>query len=337
MPKIDPGPVREGARRAKPAPSRFQQRLSLLLMTLLVLIGGAMVWIQNHYDPADWNAQSLAPEIPSRAKADLPEGLAPLSPPEQYQAENLSDKINGKADLYLSAGFKSLESHRFALVSDNNRWMERYLYDMGGHQNAFAVYSVQRRRDTQDIDLTPHAYLSANGLFLVHGPYYLEIIAAEATPRMQSQMKALASAFIAAHPVEDENLPLLERFAPDNKIPHTTRLIADSAFGIQNLDWVYTAMYAAEDAQATVFISQRESPSQARTLADKSIAYWSEYGGETIQAPEGFPEVRIVFILDNYEIVAVQGRYLYGVHEATDLDFGLALISRMGQTMGGTE
>lgn len=327
----------EDASQIKSAPSPFQHRLSQLLMTLLVLIGGAVLWIQNHYDPAAWRDQNAMPPVQNQGKADLPDGLASISPPEQYHAENLSDKINGKADLYLSAGFKSLESRRFGLISDKNRWMERYLYDMGGHQNAFAVYSVQRRKDTQDMNLTTHSYLSANGLFLVHGPYYLEIIAAESTPQMQSQMRALASAFIATNSVKDHNLPVLELFAQDNKVPQTTKLIADSAFGIQSLDWIYTSMYAAENAQATVYISQRGSASNALALADKSIAYWNEYGGETVQTPEGFSGLQIVFILDNYEIAAVQGDYLYGVHEATDLDFALKLISRMRQSIREVE
>lgn len=184
------------------------------------------------------------------------------------------------------------------------------------------------------MDLTTHAYLSANGLFLVHGPYYLEIIAAEATPQMQSQMRALASAFIAANPVKDHHLPIPELFPQDNKVPQTTKLIADSAFGIQSLDWVYTSMYVAKDAQATAYISQRASASHARTLADKSIAYWNEYGGEAVQSPAGFTGLQIVFILDNYEVAGVQGDYLYGIHEATDLDFALELISRMQQTIG---
>jgi hypothetical protein len=321
----------------KSEPSAFQHRLSLFLLALLVAIIGALFWLQGQYDPADWRGQREMPSKQGVAKAHWPDGLAPLSPPEQYHAENLSDKINGKADLYLSAGFKSLESRRFSLISDKNRWMERYLYDMGGHQNAYAVYSVQRRKDTQDTDLTPQSYLSANGIFLVHGPYYLEIIASEATTQMQSKMRALASSYITANPVKDNYLPVLKLFMQDDQVPHTTKLIADSAFGIQGLDWVYTSIYASENDQATVYISKRESASQARMLADTSIAYWNEYGGQAVQAPAGFTEIQIVFILENYEIAAVQADYLYGVHEATDLDFALELISRLRQTLGEVE
>ncbi len=314
----------------------FQQRLSLFLITVLVIIGGVVVWTQNQYDPAAWRQLPGNEEMPASqpaAQRDLPDGLTPLSPPENYNSENLSDKINGKADLYLGAGFKSLEASRWGLVADETRWMERYLYDMGGHQNAFAVFSLQRRQEIQDIDLTPHSYLSANGLFLVHGPFYMEIVAAEASSEIQSQMKALAQAFISSHPIETESLPVLELFPREDRLPHSRKLIADSAFGIQRLDWIYTAVYASGDAQATVFISKRQSAEEARELAEVSMAYWKEYGGEAVQAPEGRKGTQIVFILDNYEIAETKDDYIYGVHEATHLDFALALISRVRQTI----
>lgn len=321
----------EDAPKTKSVPSSFQRRLSFSLLWVLVLIGGTIVWMQGRYDPSAWREQSSMPSIQSRS--DLFEGLAPLSPSEQYNADTLSDKINGKADLYLNAGFKDLETRRFALASDQTRWIERYVYDMGGHPNAFSVYSSQRRKDIQTIDLTPHAYVSANGLFMVHGPYYVEIIASESSDLMQSHMVAVASAFVTSRSVAPYHLPELVLFGPDNRVPHTTTLIADSAFGIQSLDWVFTSNYTTEQAEATAFISKRRSVAEARSMADTFIAYWKEYGAETVQTQDSIKGTRIVFILDNYEIAMVQGDYFFGVHEATRLDFGLELVARMGRSI----
>ncbi len=43
-----------------------------------------------------------------------PMGLVSLSPAETFAPDNLSDKINGKAELYLPAGFVRLSAQRFA-------------------------------------------------------------------------------------------------------------------------------------------------------------------------------------------------------------------------------
>jgi hypothetical protein len=318
----------------KNARNPFQTGLSLFLLGLLVLIAAIVLWVQSRYEPARWREQAGKPSQTPNAGEALPEGVMPLSPAEHYGEKNLSDKINGKADLYLSAGFKALESRRFALVQDQTRWMERYVYDMGGRLNAFAVYSVQRRRDGRDIGIAPHAYLSSNGIFLVHGPYYLEIIASEASETMQARMKALGQIFIKEHPVASGGIAELDLFAAEQLLPGSRKLIANSAFGIQGMDGVFTAEYADGRAQATAFVTKRDAAGQARALAEAFIAFWNEYGAEAIAAPDHLSSARIVLILDNYEVVMVHGAYVFGVHEASSLDFGLEVAAQLRRTIG---
>lgn len=314
--------------------SQFQNRLSLSLLLLMVLIAGTVLWMQSRYDPAGWREQAGRPPQPSKPPETLPQGVTPLSPAERYREDNLSDKINGKADLYLNAGFKALESRRFALAEDKARWMERYVYDMGGHLNAFAVYSAQRRSDGQDAGITPHAYLSSNGLFLVHGHYYLEIIASEASDAMQAHLNAMGEAFVKTHPVSSGEIAELDLFGTEHLLPGSRRLIADSAFGIEGMDWVFAAGYADAHAQATAFVAKRDSAGQARATAEAFMAFWKEYGAASMAPPDHLPSSRIAFILDNYEVAAVHGAYVFGVHEASSLDFGLKVVAQLQRTIG---
>lgn len=317
-------------------PSALQRGLSLFFLGMLAVIAGVMLWLQNQYDPGAWRDQPSSPTAPAQTKETLPEGVVHLSEAEHYNARTLSDKINGKADLYLSAGFRSLESRRFALAADKGRWMERYLYDMGDYRNAFAVFSAQRRRDARKIDLASHAYLAANGLFMVHGPNYVEIIAAEASELMQSKMSDLASAFMESHPAAAGRIPELELFPPQHQMPNTSRLIADSAFGIQNMNWIFTSAYDTGQAEAVAFISKRATTAEAMSLAEAFVAYWTEYGAETVETPPDLEGAKIVLILDNYEIAMVQGEYFFGVHEATRLDFGIELAAQLQQALGAS-
>jgi len=107
-----------------------------------------------------------------------PPGLEPLNSPEVFEPDNLYEKINGQAELYLSAGFVRLKSQWFAEVKNPDSIFEVYIYHMGKGINAFSVYSVQRRGDIQKVDLAQFAYQTKSSLYLVHGPYYLERIAA---------------------------------------------------------------------------------------------------------------------------------------------------------------
>ena len=319
-------------------PSVHEQRVAFCVMGLLVIIATAMGVLQGRFNPLAWREQpgALQPgrTADSNPAADKATGLAAISPPEQYDAGTLSDKINGKAELYLSAGFKGLESRRFALADDVVRWMERYVYTMDGHRNAFAVFSSQRRQQIVALDVAAHAYMASNGLFFVHGPYYVEIISAENSSSMQAAMKTLAEAFIDARPIQSDPLAALALFPSDHRVPHSVALMADSAFGIEALDWVYTAAYADGEMQAVAFVVPCGSVGKAAELAAAFNGYWMEFGGEKMDPPAVLKDAVLISILDTYEIAMVQGRYLFGVHEATHLDFGVALAEGLRQTIG---
>lgn len=315
--------------------STKERRLSLFLLCFLILIAGTILALQSRYDAGRWREQSQPEALPQRTGVaqDTIEGLKPLSLGEKYDATTLSDKINGKADLYLTAGFKQLESRRFGLTSDPGRWMERYVYHMDGYRSAFAVFSAQRRTDIQPLKLTAHAYLSANGLFMVHGPFYVEIIAAEVSEEMRAGAVKLARTFTEARKVEVSPLDELALFPKRGRVTNSRMLNADSVFGLDGLNWVFTCRYAEAGHEATAFISKRASVAEAGDLAQAFSAYWQDYGGETVAHSKTWANVKVQTILDNYEIVWVQGEYLLGVHEATDLDFGLALADRLRQAV----
>jgi Family of unknown function (DUF6599) len=323
-----------------------ERRLSLILLGVLALIAGVMLVVQGRYDPGAWQeqAQSAKSTDPGQQTAAAPAvkdmdaapGLQPLSSAENYTRDTLSDKIDGKADLYLAAGFQGLACRRFTLAGVKNRWLERLVYDMGSLRNAYTVFSFQGRQDIEPLDLTPFGYRAGNGLFFVHGPFYVEIIGSEDSPEMHKGLKTLAAAFIATHPVKTEDLAELRLLPADHRVAGLVKLAARGAFGIDGLDGIFTAAYARGQAEALAFVSRRATPAEAEALAAKFDAFWLDYGGQEVAPPADLPGARIVLILDNHEIVLAQGDYLMGVHEATDLQFGLELVKQLQRRITGS-
>ena len=126
--------------------------------------------------------------------------MQPLSQPEHFTPDTLYHKINGKADLYLQAGFKSLSALRLALPAEEQAWCEALLYRHESAAGAFAVYGQQRRPKAQPLSFYSLGYLSQNALYLTRGPYYLEIVAASLNEKLNQAMEQLARNFIAAVP-----------------------------------------------------------------------------------------------------------------------------------------
>ena len=101
---------------------RRQTVLSMVILAGLVLIGIGIAITQSRVNAAILQKDELLPTANMTEQSDppdsiaafdpLPPGLKPLAALEMFNAGNLSDKINGKAELYLSAGFTGLVSQR---------------------------------------------------------------------------------------------------------------------------------------------------------------------------------------------------------------------------------
>jgi hypothetical protein len=255
--------------------------------------------------------------------------MVPLTAPETFNAQNLSDKINGKAELYLSAGFVGLNSQRFKEKTDAGLWMEAYLYDMGNGQNAFSVFSAQRREGAAALDLTPDAYRTQNALFLVHGSFYIEIIASEATDRAFYSMKLLAKNFIHNTAAQTVTIQEKELFPAEGLVAESISLISADAFGFNRLNQVYTAEYEIGQYQMMAFLARRQDAGEAQDLAAAYQNFLETFGGQTMEADVPIENAQLVEILETYEVIFACGPFIAGVREADNKEQAIALARQL--------
>ncbi len=306
----------------------------MAILGFLVALGFVFFSVQNRFNPAVLNfapetdhVQTAPTDVPTdNVSIPLPAGIKEMSPAESFDPATLSNKINGKAELYLSAGFVRLNTQRFKPADDSSTWFEVFIYDMGKPSNAFAVYSSQRRQDVEKLSLTQHAYGTANALFFATGRHYVEIIAATSGEAVTSMLTVFAENFLDS--VEGEAEGQGEAAGPEQVFP-TEDLVADSitliakdAFGFDRLDQVYTAKYSGMKTETTLFVSLRSSPKAAEILATAYRDFLIEFGGSEMAKPEGFAREGFfaIDIMDAYEVVFSHGPYLAGVHMAEDKD-----------------
>ena len=323
--------------------SNLQTYLSLIILAaLLVTATGIFLW-QFKYNSAVLNldnivsstAESPQAQITSPAQLpfSMPESLVALSAPEVFEAPNLSDKINGKAELYLSAGFVGLLTQRFKYAGAASAWMEAFIYNMASNQNAFSVFSAQRRDDANTLNLTQHSYQTKNALFLVHGPYYLEIIASQASEDIFQPMLQFAQAFVDSVPVKAVQISEKNLFPKTDLIQNSISLIASDAFGFERFDRIFTARYTIEGSEAMAFVSNRGAAAKAIELAEAYQAFLLAFGGRKIEIDLTMKNAMMVEILDTYEIIFSHGAYIAGVREAEDKDRATALAMRLAKQL----
>ena len=315
------------------------------IIALLGLISVGLLVRQARFNPAvnvalraplAGRTQAASGPTAAATAALLPEveGFTPLAPGESFGPDNLSDKIDGKAELYLPAGFKEMSCRKFGLGAADKAYVEVFLYDMGSASNAFAVFSGQRRSGSTSLPLTANAYATTNALFFTQGRYYVEIVADRASESLQSSLMAYATALLAKLPAEGETRPATALFPKEGLAPDTVRLSAADTFGLEGLNNVLTGEYSLKSGKATAFVAPRDNPEQARAEAKRYLEFLAANGYQKIEpAPPG--DFQVLALDNSFEIVFVQDKTLAGVHDATSPAAALELAGKLKNELKG--
>jgi hypothetical protein len=319
--------------------------------SILATLGVITIWLavqQSHFNPAvpvalrGAKVQGRLQEASGQALAAtatlIPEvsGFTPLAPAQSFGPDNLSDKIDGKAELYLSAGFKEMSCRSFNVADSGKAYVEVFVYDMGSAPNAFAVFSGQRRPGSPNIPLTTNAYATSNALYFTRGPFYVEIVADRASEALQNSLQAYAKDLLAKLPSPAGGpAKASDLFPKEGLASDTVRLNASDVFGLEGFNNVFTGEYTLKNGTATAFLAERDTPEQAQADARRYLEFLTANGYQKIQSPAAAEGIEVLKLDNSYEIVLVQGRILAGVHDASSQEAALDLAAKVRTALKG--
>ena len=314
-----------------------ERAISAAILVLLVAIAGVLAWQQGDYDPERYRGPQTLAVASARTSAGSgdffgftpPAELRPTGAMHVFDADNLYEKIDGKADLYLSAGFVALRCRRFAAG------FEACVYDMGSRDGAFSVWSRQRRDDAAPVvGLPGEAYATTNALFLAAGSHYLELVSAGADAAATQARLAFARAFAAQFAPAKQAAPSVA-LPVEGLREGNVKLVLDSALGFARFDHVYVGWYGEGDDEAAGFLSRRASADEASELAAAFAEFLSANGATPakVDAAETDwpPGVRLLEVYGTWTAVWARGPLLLGVHEAASRPAARQLAARLDQ------
>lgn len=311
--------------------SQLESSISTFLLALLFLIGMGVFLKQSDTDMSRFGVETDTIELSSqRLKVNkekeialesfMPLGFEPFSEIEVYLADNLYEKINGKAPLYIDAGFVKLFTQRFAHKDDENIGMEIYLYDMGGTKNAFSIYSMQKRADAQDLEDLGYAYKTSNAVYLSHNKYYAELIGWSESQELFDAMRKVAENIKSRLASNiDTKIAELNLFPTENIVPGSFKLYLTNAFGFEGLTNIFACRYKLADESITAFLSKRPDPQNAQDAADSYYNFLIQNGAKnkpTTNETLKHLKVRVLDFYGTTEIIFTVGPFVAGIHEA---------------------
>lgn len=307
------------------SPGVLETILGYLVLFILAVIAVGVYWYHLDFNPAVKALENIrqTPQmdfVQEKQETDsplvVPDKFSIFSPPETFDRLTLSDKIDGKAELYLPAGFENLFAQRLTPIDNPDVWYEVFIYDMGSTLNAFSVYSAQRRDGAEPEGFAEFAYSTENALFWVHGPYYGEIIASQVSDQTREHLLLLAEAFNNQNPVSTETIAEIHLFPEEGLIKDSVRFIPTNAFGFEGLDRIFSARYRFDNRELTGFISRRSSSEKASEKAEDFVEFLITYGGKDVSEKLDGPDGKMVDFFGTFNGVFTFGDYLAGVYEA---------------------
>ncbi|MEN6386312.1 MAG: DUF6599 family protein [Phycisphaerales bacterium] len=278
--------------------SRKQSIVSFFVIIVLISIAVAIGIKQQRYSTED-----------TVLKTNLfIEKLIPTTDIENYSPSNLYEKIDGKADLYLNNGFVSLQWRRYADTSTPDNWAEIYLFELGNPENAFAVYSMQRRTESSPLDWAQFGYATSDAIYAAAGKYYIEAPISSDDSALLNTASAAVKNLISSLSAGKAEIPYINLFPKENLQTQTFKFISADAFG-SDLKNVFAADYKINEKTITAYITKDATGE----IFDSYSKFLTDNGGTELKIDSKIPQCKAVDLFGTTEIVFRSGQYFAGV------------------------
>lgn len=308
--------------------------LTLLICTWVLVRGLApkgLLW--GAYDPALFGGPAIASEPVGTVAAGKAK-LLPVGDPsgkvEIFDAENLYEKIDGRAESFLEYNVQSLECCSETL--DGQPAADVYVYDHGAPLMAFGMFSSERAGGEEAVKVGQEGYRSAASVFFWKDRYYCQVLVDEDTPAKAEAALRLAKALDAKIPEAPFEVPGRAFFPTEGLRSDTLRYVAKNALGQEFLTDTYSATYEVDGVKVESFVSRRANEAEAGELLAKYRAFLATVGEAKDETVDGVPMV----VLDKdgtVDIVFQRGPYLAGVTYVSGRTAAVAIASRLAASL----
>ncbi|MCS7254278.1 MAG: DUF6599 family protein [Armatimonadota bacterium] len=335
--------IERGRLKPRRTVSNSERIISSILLLGLLLVALWVVFKGQSYDESLYalSESGFATYGSAKVKLQFPETIADgwkRGKVESYTADNLYEKINGRAELYISYDVVGLTctSYRQANKDGDEKFIDVFVYDMGAPENAFGIYSYERVAGIgKPVKLGNDGYQAAGSIYFWKGKWYVQVVVPFEDDAMKHACEAIAKAIdtqLQGEPVSIWGLKVLSK---DGLIQDSITYIKRKAFGYDFLSEVYTAQYRYAGKTLKAFVSRCSSAESARAKLSKWKNTLRKYGKVVSEKPsKGEPQF-VGKVGDRFTVVFCKGSLLGGVIEASDLkiaeEFAKSLFDKLRQ------
>lgn len=248
---------------------------------------------------------SLSAQTPAELKSWLPvtEGWTISDKVEVFSPENLFDRINGAAPLYLENNFREMTQMEY---TKGDGYISIQAYRHASPEDAFGMYASERSSELTFFPIGGEAQGDDSGIFFFAGNIYVKMWSS-AQENVSETMRAIAAHLAGNIDATAGYPPVVNAFPKEDMIPHTETYVTANYIGHTFLNMVYTAKYKIDNKTFQAFVVDAKSADGAKDILNKYFTFTKQ--------PLDFVEGNLI-IKDRYngDIPAVwKGQYIIGV------------------------
>ena len=237
------------------------------------------------HDASAAPAKATAPALSKEPLELAIPGLKPMGPTEFYSADNLFEKIDGRAPAYLAFNFQQLRNRTFSIDGLAGSFVDVYEFRMDTPVNAFGGFAMERDPKGSPLDFIPDGYAGELGYYFRQGAVYVQVIASDQNPKTIEMAKAVAMARAKAIPVDDAGLDGRRKLPAAGLVADSVSFVQDNAQGQEFLKSVFQAAYQFEGKKLPFFVMS--TTDKAALAAWTSFqAFCGKFGGKMTPLPD---------------------------------------------------
>ncbi len=241
----------------------------------------------------------------------------------RFDAENLYVKIDGRADFFLSRGFRSLTF--VTLEGPSGAAVDVELYDLGSTENALGALAAEKPPETKAASGGGTSwYVARNALFLARGGSYARAIGSDESPAVLAQLETLRKAFEGAIAAGEKPWTVALFSDALGLPPDRLQYAAQNAFSFGFARNVTSA--TLDDGETELFVLPAGDAAKAKTLSTKFEEGFLSYGEKVAAAGASWVKDRY---LSTFSRTIAAGTMVVGVRGAPDLPKGAEALAKL--------
>lgn len=246
---------------------------------------------------------------------------------ETFNADNLYEKIDGRAESFLQYDVKGMAYAYYHPTGDEATEAQLYIFEMGDALKALGKYGSEKPEEVDPVDVGAEGYASAGSLFFHAGPYYTQIVSTSDDPKVLAFAEQLAARIIpkqkpAASPGGEGGAATPEAvFAllPEGSGRSGAKYAAQDVFGYSFLADVFLADYEQGGVTWQGFLRPYPTAEAARAVFEEYLDTAKQDGAEIQEVDaEGADRMVVCSNIGLVDVVFLKGNAFAGANGATE-------------------